>query len=684
MKKLNTKNLVLGILFLISLAFICGAYGVGLSYSTQYSEGFDIQLLHMTTEDGYRYDMYQIMREDLVAKDDGTIPFVLVVHGLGSNKERQLDTALTFAANGFAVFVPDARGQGSHTGPFSFGVKDVMDLRNLLTWIQNSENYPMLNKTNIGIFGHSLGGMLTLLTAAQDSRIRCTIAGSAPSNITQVLADEEFRLNLIGSPVDLNNATEFLIRTPLQYLTPTNPPNLLIAHGTSDTSVPYYHSEWTNATVNPLGTRTDYQFIVYENGDHGLTFPLPGNPAISMFDDFRIRSVQWFSHYLLGEEISYSTDLLVKRGDIRASMEQSYKFMYMAIVISLIPLIGLLQVIFRSGIDGLILRIKKPVTAPTVEQKEANIPSQVTPSQRFSLPDDFNLQKYVEDQHSNEHESGSINQQGPRILQKPSSSPVVDVRIPPSRKELLKMGIYLGIWFAVFFLMGWITKDMVYPQILKIVIFPMVPMIPIIAWKLLDEKNAPYFKRLYLNIPNTIISILTASSAFIYYFLMYNALSEKIYSHITIVRFMLQATTGMRLTQLFWQILPGFFLFLFVVTLYFQNYYDAVIGTLKSERLADILQHWLIRAIILGLIVGLFHGLGMRVFLAFVSDFDLGVFDIPFTYFQLLFGLGFGLVFVVNFLSALLTQILKNHIGAIWVLALVLALLYVTAIPRVF
>jgi len=464
---------------------------------------------------------------------NGSAPFIVVIHGLGSQKESQLDTALIFARNGFVVFVPDIRGGNSHTGPFSFGVDDVKDLKDLITWVQTEAVLPMVNKSAVGIFGHSMGGFLGLLLASQDPRINCSVIGSAPTNMSQILVDEGFRINLLGSPIDPANESAVAERTPLNYITPTNPKNLLYVHGTLDRSVPFYHGVWGNATANPYNNRTDYEFIVYPDNDHGLSKPISDANSLSGFDDFRIRAVMWYSHYLLFHDLAREDIMFVNRGEIKSQMVTAYKGMYLSLVLLVFPLLAVLQVVFRLIIDKILLKYG----FKEYNQKKMNslLPKQTNtnPQTRFSLPSDFSLQRFVDETHTNEN-------------MKPTAS-VVDVRQPPTKHEFLKMGIYLLIYWAAFWLMGQLAANILYPQVLKMVLFPVFPLIPVIAWKLFEERNEPYFKDLYINVPNTIISVLAAFSVFGIYLGLYNLLAVRFYSRIVIVQFLLQGTSSMTL-----------------------------------------------------------------------------------------------------------------------------------------
>jgi dienelactone hydrolase len=327
-------TIVLIVLIGASVVATIACWGAGTQLSSQYASGFTISLRTMPTFDGYSYQMYEIVPDSVQAAQAGSVPCILCIHGLGSSKEQVIDQGLTIAANGYVVLVPDTRGQNSHTGSFSFGVDDVRDLRDLITWVQASTHLPMVNKSNIGVFGHSMGALLVLLLAAQDPRVACTVEASGPSNMTRVLQTEWFRISLIGSPVDLNDPQEIARRTPLTYCNATNPRNLMIVHGRNDTSVPFSHSIDLNATVNPHGNRTDFKYVIYDS-NHGLENPSPLNASRTCFQDALINATLWYDRWMKHDTSKTYSDVIVfDRKALAVSMNDAYKAMYIALLIT--------------------------------------------------------------------------------------------------------------------------------------------------------------------------------------------------------------------------------------------------------------------------------------------------------------------------------------------------------------
>jgi pimeloyl-ACP methyl ester carboxylesterase len=86
----------------------------------------------------------------------GGWPAVMMFHGLGGSHAQLLPLAGTFREQGYAVFVPDARGHGTSGGFVSLdGPREVADVRAELNWLAAR---PEVSDTQIGVWGISLGG----------------------------------------------------------------------------------------------------------------------------------------------------------------------------------------------------------------------------------------------------------------------------------------------------------------------------------------------------------------------------------------------------------------------------------------------------------------------------------------------------------------------------------------------
>jgi alpha-beta hydrolase superfamily lysophospholipase len=95
-------------------------------------------------------------------------PGVLIVPGLGSRKENHTDIGELLSRAGMAALALDLRGHGESGGELDAGCLD--DVRAGLDALAGRGH------RGLGLRGSSMGGMLALLAAAADRRVRCVVA----------------------------------------------------------------------------------------------------------------------------------------------------------------------------------------------------------------------------------------------------------------------------------------------------------------------------------------------------------------------------------------------------------------------------------------------------------------------------------------------------------------------------
>jgi predicted acyl esterase len=125
-------------------------FGVALlAPATAWAE--DVSLL---MDDGARIDA--TLLTPVGTPPAGGWPAVMMFHGLGGSHSQLLPLAGTFREQGYAVFVPDARGHGTSGGFVSLdGPREVADVRAEFNWLTAR---PDVSDTQIGVWGISLGG----------------------------------------------------------------------------------------------------------------------------------------------------------------------------------------------------------------------------------------------------------------------------------------------------------------------------------------------------------------------------------------------------------------------------------------------------------------------------------------------------------------------------------------------
>jgi len=129
-----------------------------LAHFTQTSGGVRIEDVRFTGEKGNR--MSALVYVPPNATEQTPAPGILAVHGYLNSRETQGDFAIEFARRGYVVVALDQAGHGYSDPPafgYGFGGPDGLSyLRSL----------PFVDKNNIGLEGHSMGGWTVLAAAA--------------------------------------------------------------------------------------------------------------------------------------------------------------------------------------------------------------------------------------------------------------------------------------------------------------------------------------------------------------------------------------------------------------------------------------------------------------------------------------------------------------------------------------
>lgn len=186
-------------------------------------------------------------------------PLVVFLHGLGGHKVGRyrvgVDTAARLAALGIGTLRFDFRGCGDSEGDFSTLnlESQVSDTLAILNYLQG---HPEIDQERIGILGRSLGGALTILSAAKFGAIKTiclwcplfdgdqwlSIYNKYPTVANDDKKKEEL-MTLEGQTPSLEFFQQFFkmdLRPSLQKL--EHVPILLI-HGCRDENVVFEHSE---------------------------------------------------------------------------------------------------------------------------------------------------------------------------------------------------------------------------------------------------------------------------------------------------------------------------------------------------------------------------------------------------------------------------------------------------------
>jgi len=234
-------------------------------------------------------------------------PVIIFNHGhitpeLYRTTERYVAYVDAIARRGYIVFKSDYRGHGSSEGTASgsYGSPDyTIDVLNALSSLKR---YKDADPGRIGMWGHSMGGGITLraMVTVPDIKAGVIWAGTVesypdmfkrssltptPNWMRQSLA-RRWRADLVaqyGTPEDNPQFWESI--SPNFFLQHLSGP-VQLHHGTRDQSVPIVLSETLKRQIDAAGKPAEY--YTYEGDNHNISnnFTLAMERSIEFFDEY--------------------------------------------------------------------------------------------------------------------------------------------------------------------------------------------------------------------------------------------------------------------------------------------------------------------------------------------------------------------------------------------------------------
>lgn len=210
--------------------------------------GANLQNVSISARDGVQ------LRGWFASPSNGNGDAVILLHGVGDNREGMAGFAELFLSKGYAVLLPDSRGQGESGGQFpTYGVKETGDVHRWFEWLA-AQQHPRC----IFGMGESMGAAILLQSLREETRFCAVIAESSFASFRQIAyvrvgqfagtgawlgkiafrpaVELAFLYGRITRGVSLTDAS------PEDAVIGSRVPILLI-HGLSDDNIPFPQSE---------------------------------------------------------------------------------------------------------------------------------------------------------------------------------------------------------------------------------------------------------------------------------------------------------------------------------------------------------------------------------------------------------------------------------------------------------
>src|SRR5438876_774451 len=225
------------------------------------------------------------------------VPTLLNPHGgpVGQYSASFYHLAQLYAANGYAVLLPNPRGSSGYGQKFceaifaDWGNKDFQDD---MAMVDYAVAQGIADPEKLGVGGWSYGGMSTDFIIAQTTRFKAAISGASIALIASGFGHDQYQKDYfseLGYPWENKAVWEKI--SPFYRVNDITTPTLFMG-GDIDWNVPILGSEQMYQALKSIGRTTE--LVVYPGEHHGFTTP-------SHIKDRLERYLAWYAHYVKGD-----------------------------------------------------------------------------------------------------------------------------------------------------------------------------------------------------------------------------------------------------------------------------------------------------------------------------------------------------------------------------------------------
>jgi dipeptidyl aminopeptidase/acylaminoacyl peptidase len=228
----------------------------------------------------------------------GPRPTIVDVHGGPSWAVRYAYNpghALPFATAGYAVFLPNYRGNvgwGKAFGMLNIGDPAGTEFQDILAGLDKCVAAGIVDPDRLGISGASYGGYLTAWAVATTNRFKAAVMVSGIANqlSCHYSCNHDFHAFINGGPLSEERYRRVAVeRSAITRLDKPTTPTLMI-HGDRDRCTPLGQAQELYAALLERGVESE--LIVYSREGHGV------REREHQLDAWR-RTIGWFGRYLV-------------------------------------------------------------------------------------------------------------------------------------------------------------------------------------------------------------------------------------------------------------------------------------------------------------------------------------------------------------------------------------------------
>lgn len=229
----------------------------------------------------------------------GKVPLIVLLHGFVGSKVGEhrlfIKAARHFTERGYGVFRFDFSGCGESDGDYGdvTVTKQLSEVQAVLNYVTTLKE---VDADNIILIGHSLGGAVASMTAAQDRRIRKLVlwspVGRPYEDISRILGERAVEIAEMNGAVDYHGfyvsqafLNDLKNHHPLEAIRSYGGAALII-HAKEDEDIPKAHTARYSASLQQrLGNEVVNTYYI-EGADHTFS-------SYAYENELFMKSVEW-------------------------------------------------------------------------------------------------------------------------------------------------------------------------------------------------------------------------------------------------------------------------------------------------------------------------------------------------------------------------------------------------------